>query len=84
MWLPQPPTHVELIELTVQVCCASNAENYKCMADMINIGFFFFSYTDNHMVTFDNKPFKLSNTLFYQDNKHVPIQTIKLLHSADF
>jgi hypothetical protein len=35
-------------------------------------------------VTPDNKPFKLSNVQFYQDNKPVSIQSSKLLPVADF
>ena len=36
-----------------------------------------------HMVTFDNKPFKLSNVKIYQDDKPVPIHLSKLLLTAD-
>ena len=49
-----------------------------CIADMIMIGFFFLCYPGEHTVTFDNKPFKLLNVQFNQDNKHVPIQSSKL------
>ena len=51
---------------------------------MITIGFFFLCCRREHTVTFDNKPFKLSNVQFYNDNKPVPIQSSKLLHTADF
>ena len=36
------------------------------------------------MVMFDNKPFKLSNIQFYKEDTPVPIQSSKLLHTADF
>ena len=36
------------------------------------------------MVTFDNKPFKLSNVQFYKDDNPLPTQSSKLLHTADF
>ena len=67
------PLPVELIELVVQACRASNMEKDTCIADMITIGFFFLYCPGEHTVTFDNKPIKLSNVQFYQDNKPVPI-----------
>ena len=86
----RPTTHlcrvtiVELIELAVQVCRASNTAKDTCIADMITIGFFFSCRPGEHMVTFDNKHFKLSNVQFYKDKKPVPIQSSKLLHTANF
>ena len=47
------------------------------------IGFFFLC-CPKHTVTFDNKPFRLSNVQFYQDKKHVPTQSSELLPTADF
>jgi hypothetical protein len=38
---PVEPLPVKLIELAVQVCCASNMEKDMCIAEMITIGFFF-------------------------------------------
>ena len=46
--------------------------------------FFFLCRPGEHRVTFDNEPFKLSNVQFYKDNKPLPIQSSKLLHTADF
>ena len=84
-----PPTHVEplpveLIELVVQACRASNTAKDACIADVITIGFFFLCCPGEHMVTSDNKPFTLSNVQFYKDDKLVPIQSSKFLHTADF
>lgn len=78
------PLPVELIELAVQACRASNTEKDTCIADMITIGFFFLCRPGEHTVTFDNEPFKLSNVQFYQDDKPVPIQSSELLPAADF
>ena len=78
------PLPVELIELAVQACRASNTEKDTCIADMITIGFFFLCRPGEHTVTFDKEPFKLSNVQFYQDDKPVPIQSSKLLHTTDF
>ena len=78
------PLPVELIELAVQTCHASNTAKDACIANMITIGFFFLCCPGEHTVTFDNKPFKLSNVQFYKDNKPVPIQSSKLMHTADF
>ena len=75
---------MELIKLAVQACCASNTAKDTCIANMITIGFFILCSLGEHTVTFDNKPFKLSNVQFYNDNKPVPIQSSKLLHTADF
>ena len=75
---------MELIKLAVQACCASNTAKDTCIANMITIGFFVLCHTGEHTVTFDNEPFKLSNVQFYKDNKPVPIQSSKLLHTADF
>ena len=84
-----PPTHVKplpvkLLKLAVQACHASNMAKDTCIANMITISFFFLCCLGEHTVTFDNKPFKLSNVQFYMDNKAVPIQSSKLLHTADF
>ena len=84
-----PPTHVkplpvELIELAVQACRASNTAKDTCIANMIIIGFFFLCRPGEHTMTFDNKPFKLSNVQFCKDDKPVHIQSSKLLHTADF
>ena len=59
------PLPVELIELAVQACHASNTEKDTCIAEMITIGFFFLCCPGEHTVTFDNEPFKLSNVQFY-------------------
>ena len=63
------PLSVELIELVVQACHASNMAKDACIAGMIIIGFFFLCHLGEHTVTFDNKPFKLSNVQFYKDDK---------------
>ena len=78
------PLPVELIKLVVQACHTSNMEKDICIADMITINFFFLCCMGEHTVIFDNKPFKLSNVQIYKDNKPVPIQSSKMLHTADF
>ena len=78
------PLPVELIEIAVQACHASNMAKDTCISNMITIVFFFLCCLGEHTVTFDNKPFKLSNVQFYKEDKPVPIQTPKLLHTADF
>ena len=78
------PLPVQLIKLVVQACHASNTAKDTCIADMIIIAFFFLCCLGEHTVTFDNEPFKLSNVQFYKDNTTVPIQSSKLLHTADF
>ena len=78
------PLPVELIKLVVQACHASIMAKDACIAGMIIIGFFFLCHLGEHTVTFDNKPFKLSNVQFYKDNKPVSIQSSKLLCAADF
>ena len=82
--LPTNSLLINLIELAVQACCASNIEKDTFIADMITIGFFFLCHPGEHTVTFDNEPFKLSKVQFYQDNKQVPTQSSKLLFAADF
>ena len=82
-----PPTCVEplpvkLIQLAVQACCTSNTAKDTCIANMITIGFFFLWSLGEHTVTFNNKPFMLSNVPFYHGNKPEPIQS-KLMHTAD-
>ena len=41
-------------------------------------------YSRGTNVTFDNKPFKLSNVQLYKEDKPVPLQSSKFLHKADF
>ena len=43
-----------------------------------------FMYSRGTNVTFDNKPFKLSNVQLYKEDKPVPLQSSKFLHKADF
>ena len=61
----------------------SNNRMLPGIANMITIGFFFLWHSREHTVTIDNKPFKLSNVQFYQDNKPVLTQTSKLLYTAN-
>ena len=63
------PLPVEHIKLVVQACHTSNTAKDACTANMISIAFFFLCHLGEHMVTFDNKPFKLSNVQFYKDDK---------------
>ena len=77
------PLPVKLIELVVQAYCASNMEKDTFVANMISIGFFSLWRLEAYMVTFDNKLFKLSYIQFYNNNKPVPIQSSKLMHTAD-
>ena len=77
------PLPAKLIKLAVQAYCASNMAKYTCMANMITIGFFFLCCLGEHTVTFDNESFELSYVQFYKDKKPVPLQSSKLLHTAD-
>ena len=78
------PIPIKLIKLAVETCCASSQDKGACIANMITIGFSFLCCAGEHTGTIDNKPLKLSNIQFWQDEKSVPTQSSKLLHVADF